>query len=127
MSYLSSIANFIGSIPGRIGGVLGSIPGKLLGAFGFEHGGITGAAGGGPRGGLIMVGEHGRELIRAAPGSQVHSSPDTERMLAGAGGGQRTYNITVNVAPGGHPAETGRQLIELIREQERVSGKGWRS
>lgn len=51
-------------------------------------GGITGAAGGGPRGNLTLVGEHGRELVSLPPGAMVHSNPDTERMLGqGSGGG----------------------------------------
>lgn len=73
--------------------VLNAKPGR---ATAFAHGGIIGAQGGGPRSGLVMVGEHGRELIEAAPGSTVHSNPDTERMLAraaGAGGGAQTLVV----------------------------------
>jgi hypothetical protein len=44
-------------------------------------GGIVGyAAEGGPRGGLVLVGEQGPELVRLAPGSMVHSAGDTRRM-----------------------------------------------
>ncbi|MDY7101565.1 MAG: hypothetical protein S0880_10295, partial [Actinomycetota bacterium] len=46
-------------------------------------GGITGsAAGGGPRGRRTLVGEDGPEIVDLAPGSQVHSTPDTMRMLS---------------------------------------------
>jgi hypothetical protein len=62
---------------------------------GMAHGGIVGAQGGGPRSGLTMVGEHGRELLKLAPGTQVHSNPDTERMLAGRGGG--TMHILLEI------------------------------
>lgn len=61
-----------------------------LAAQGYAHGGITGAANGGMRSGLTMVGERGRELVDLAPGSRVHSNEDTERMLAGGGGGAFT-------------------------------------
>lgn len=58
-----------------------------LAAQGYQSGGIVGAANGGLRSGLTMVGERGRELVSLAPGSRVHSNEDTERMLAGGGGG----------------------------------------
>lgn len=50
-------------------------------------GGISGAATGGSRSGLTEVGEHGRELLELPTGARVWSNPDTERMLAGPGGG----------------------------------------
>jgi len=99
MGWLSGIANFIGSIPGMIGnaisGALGGVPAKILGFIGLEHGGITGAAGGGPRSRLTMVGEHGRELLRLPAGTQVHSNPDTERMLGQGGGGVVKVQVEV--------------------------------
>jgi hypothetical protein len=55
---------------------------------GKASGGVIGtAASGGARGGLTLVGEHGPELIDAAPGSQVYSNADSNRMLSQAGGG----------------------------------------
>ncbi len=57
-------------------------------------GGIIGAAaGGGPRGPLVMVGEHGRELVALPPGTQVHSNPDTERMMTAAGSGVTALQV----------------------------------
>lgn len=41
--------------------------------------------------------------------------------------GGNTYNISVNVAAGANPAEAGRQIVSVIKEYERRSGKGWRS
>ena len=38
-----------------------------------------------------------------------------------------SYSISVMVAPGGHPAETGRQIVELIRHFEKARGASWRS
>jgi hypothetical protein len=55
--------------------------------LGYAHGGIIGAAGGGPRSRMTLVGEQGPELVSLAPGSTVHSNPDSRRMLANAGGG----------------------------------------
>jgi len=53
----------------------------------FASGGVTGAAGGGPRGNLTLVGEHGAELVTLPPGAMVHSNPDTQRMMDGGGYG----------------------------------------
>lgn len=36
--------------------------------------------------------------------------------------GARTYNLTVNVAPGGSPVETGRQIVRAIEAFERANG-----
>lgn len=44
----------------------------------------------------------------------------------GRGGGNNTYYITNNVAPGGHPAEVGRQTVLAIQAFERGNGSGWR-
>jgi hypothetical protein len=41
-------------------------------------------------------------------------------------GGSRTYQITVNVAPGGHPVEVGRQTVIAIQAFENANGAGWR-
>lgn len=62
--------------------------GRLAGSQ--AHGGIAGsAASGGMRSGLTLVGEHGPELAQIQPGGRVYSNPDTQRMLAGVGGGGR--------------------------------------
>lgn len=44
----------------------------------------------------------------------------------GRSGGMRNYYITNNVAPGGHPAEVGRQTVLAIQAFERGNGSGWR-
>jgi hypothetical protein len=41
--------------------------------------------------------------------------------------GGSTYNIVVNVAPGGDLAETGRRIVAAIRAYERGDGKVWRT
>lgn len=56
----------------------------------FATGGVTGsAAGGGPRSNRTLVGEQGPEIVDLAPGSMVHSNPDSMRMLGEGGGGWR--------------------------------------
>lgn len=39
----------------------------------------------------------------------------------------RTYNLTVNVAAGTDPAQTGRTIVDLIRSYERANGASWRT
>lgn len=59
---------------------------------GYAHGGVVGAATGGVRSNRVLTGEHGPELLDLPPGTQVHSNPDTERMLA-AGGASEVRHI----------------------------------
>lgn len=82
-----AVAAAVSRIVGAIQAVENAGLGGLLGAIGLEHGGIAGAAAGRLAGGLTMVGEHGRELLRLPPGTNVRSNPDTERILAQGGGG----------------------------------------
>jgi len=96
--------------------VLNAKPGR---ATAFAHGGIIGAQGGGPRSGLIMVGEHGRELIETAPGSTVHSNPDTERMLATATGGRGGVQALVIEWVGG---SAGDEFMSWLRKNIRIRG-----
>ncbi|WP_327029705.1 phage tail tape measure protein [Micromonospora sp. NBC_01740] len=49
-----------------------------------------------------------------------------ETVTPGVGGGQRTYSISVQVAPTAHPAEVGRQIVESIKAFEAGSGSRWR-
>lgn len=98
-------------------------PGQGLGVIapGQAHGGVIGAAAsGGVRNGLTMVGEHGRELVNLAPGSQVHSNGDTERMMAG-GGGVQTIILSVEA---GNDTATSAWLALMIRNFVRVKGAG---
>lgn len=87
---------------------------------GFAHGGIVGAMGGGPRSGLTMVGEHGRELLELAPGTRVHSNADTERILSGGGGGRWSGPIVVELIIGGRAL--GRLLIDPLKGEIRTQG-----
>ena len=86
----------------------------------FEHGGIVGAAAtGGLRSGLTMVGEHGRELVSLAPGSQVHSNPDTERLLSGSGG-SGGGRLVLEVR--GDDSRLSEWMVEALRRAVRVRG-----
>jgi hypothetical protein len=68
------------------------------------------------RGGLWPTGTLGANMS----GRTEFVSPD------GAGGGARSYSITVNVPIGAHPAETGRTVVQAIQAFERGNGSGWR-
>jgi hypothetical protein len=115
-NFFNQILSFAASIPSRIGHFLGSIGSGALHMLGFEHGGIVGAAAtGGNRSGMVMVGEHGRELVSLPTGSKVHSNPDTERMMSGSGGGQ----VTISFDFGGSGSD---ELIKLLRNSIRVKG-----
>jgi exonuclease VII small subunit len=72
----------------------------------FAHGGITGAQGGGPRGGQVLVGEQGPELVDLAPGSMVHTAGATQALL---GGGRGPVEIVFRIETGGH------ELDEAVR------------
>jgi TP901 family phage tail tape measure protein len=87
------------------------------------------ASGGPVRAGQpYVVGEHRPELfVPKTDGMIVPQIPASVGAVAGRSGGGNTYNITVNIAPGGHPAEAGRQIVQAIGEYEKRSGTRWRS
>lgn len=85
---------------------------------GYAHGGVIGAAGGGPRSRMTLVGEQGPELVSLAPGSTVHSNPDTRRMLAGGGGGES--RVVLEVHSGG--TQLDDLLVDLLRRSIRKRG-----
>ena len=47
--------------------------------------------------------------------------------MGSGGGGGVTYNINTVAAPGVHPAEYGRQIVNAIQRYESGSGSSWRS
>lgn len=117
---LGEILSFARSIPGRVmstissglGGVLSNLPG-------FAHGGVVGAATGGARSGLIMAGEHGRELIRVPGGSSVIPHGQTERMLQGGGsGGGGVARLELS----SDGTRVGDLLVELLRSSIKKRG-----
>jgi len=118
----ANTSGLIGSVKAAIGWIEGqtvTIPVGYGGPAhaGLAHGGIVGsvgmAAAGGPRSNLTLVGEHGIELLDLAPGTRVHSNPDTQRMLQGGGGG--TVRVELEWVGGG-----ADPLFELIREHVRA-------
>lgn len=106
IGWVSNIGSWIRN---KIGSALGGLPG-------FAHGGIVGAAGGGPRSGLIMVGEQGRELIQVAPGSKVIPHGQTESMMSQGGGGVQKIQLEW---VGGN---AGDGFIEWLRNGIRIRG-----
>jgi hypothetical protein len=87
----------------------------------YAHGGIRGAADGATSSGLTLVGEQGPELAEIAPGGRVWSNPDTQRMLAGAGGGQQGP-ITVNLVVDGKVL--AQATVEPLRGMVNRQGSG---
>jgi TP901 family phage tail tape measure protein len=87
---------------------------------GDAHGGIVGGAatGGLQGGGLTWVGENGPELVRLPPGAMVHSNPDSQRMAAGASGGQGGGVVQLEWAGG----NAGDELMVWLRKNIRVRG-----
>jgi hypothetical protein len=90
---------------------------------GKATGGIQGAATGGARTGLTMVGEAGPELVNLPPGTQVHSNPDTRRMMAQgtADSAAKKMQISLSFDPSRAP-EAIRGIMEGIRAEVRDGG-----
>lgn len=85
----------------------------------FEHGGIVGAAaGGGPRGGRVIVGEGGWELADLPYGSTVHSHEDSMRMLGAGSSNQSVPHFTL----GSDGSRMGDALIWIIAQAVRAAG-----
>jgi hypothetical protein len=72
-----------------------------------------------------MVGEAGPELVNLPPGTQVHSNPDTQRMMSGGGGmgggGGGKLEIVLKFDPS-HAPEAIRGMMEGIRAEVRGDG-----
>jgi phage-related minor tail protein len=86
-----------------------------FGAF-KASGGIVGAAGGGPRSGRTLVGEYGPEILDIAPGSQVHSNPDSQRMMSEMAGAGRPGPTRLEVHVLG---DTNQWLVKAILQAKR--------
>lgn len=89
------------------------IPGRATGGYVGSS-----AAGGGPRGGQVLVGEQGPELVDLPFGSKVHSNPDSRRMMANSrGGGGDTHFHFHGPVYGDHNA-LRRALVDMKRRGE---------
>lgn len=116
---IRNLMGWIRRLTGKTVNVVANVIGAGKSLLGFAHGGVVGAAGGGPRSGLVMVGEQGRELVKLAPGSQVIPHGQTEAMMAGGGGG-----VAKLVWGGGPTDDLGKALWEYFKEKVRIEGGG---
>lgn len=89
---------------------------------GQAHGGITGAASGKVASGLTMVGEYGRELMKLPPGTQVHSNPDTERMMSGGGQGGSPMQV-IQLSEGTMSQIFGLFVAGLAEKVRKMGGR----
>lgn len=91
---------------------------------GYNPEGIPGFAEGG-----VIPGPMGSPQLVLAHGGETVFNPDQMQALAssGWGGGGNSYSISVQVAPGGNPADTGRAVVESIKAFERRAGSSWRN
>ena len=89
-------------------------------------GGVSFRAAGGPivAGRAYVVGERGPELI--VPNANGSVIPNNALRSYNPGGGG-TYNVTVNVSAGTHPATVGAEVVNAIKAYERRNGQGWRN
>lgn len=85
----------------------------------FEHGGVAGshAAEGGPRGGRVLVGERGPEVVDMAPGSTVTPAGATRAILEGGG---QDVRVVLEIVSSGSRADD--LLLEWLRDSIRVKG-----
>lgn len=136
---LTGIVTFVRSLPGRIAAAaagmfngivnaarnaasqaisaISNIPSNVGSFLGFARGGIVGAAAsGGPRGGTVLVGEQGPELVKLPFGSSVTGAGQTAAMMGGGGGG----TIVLEINSGGSKLDD--LLVELLRKAVRDRG-----
>jgi hypothetical protein len=92
-----------------------------------EHSGIRvnetqGRAAGGPvlPGVPYMINERGRETVTFPAGGTVH--PANLTPMTGS-----HISITINVPPGAHPRDVGRETVAAIRSYERANTSSWRN
>ena len=74
--------------------------------------------------GWHMVGERGPEAMWFNGGEKV---VPTGKIRGGDGASIHQYTLNVSVPPTANPRETGRQIVNAIKEFEHGAGKGWRS
>lgn len=114
---------------GRLRQAIQNLPRTVVTSFqGWLSG--EGRASGGPvsAGWTGWVGEQGPELVSFSRPAHVFSHRDSMAMVGGASSGaSNSYAISVNVAPGGNPAEVGRAVVESIKQYERRAGTSWRN
>jgi hypothetical protein len=88
----------------------------------LAHGGIAGsAADGGLKSGMTWVGENGPELVKLPPGAQVHSNPDSMRMMQG-GSSNLSARVTVDRSGASERDIIGALMRMLRIEIDQVAG-----
>ncbi|MCT2591154.1 hypothetical protein LHJ74_14765 [Streptomyces sp. N2-109] len=100
--------------------VLSTIGGGIAGMY--ASGGVVGAqhaAEGGPRGGRVLVGEQGPEIVRLPGGSSVTPHGQTRRILEGSRGGGGGRTVIELRSDGSRLAEL---LLEVLRKSIRDRG-----
>jgi hypothetical protein len=89
-----------------------------------EHSGVRYAerAAGGPvlAGVPYMINERGRETVTFPASGTVH--PASLTPMTGS-----HISITINVPPGAHPRDVGRETVAAIRSYERANTSSWRN
>lgn len=70
-----------------------------------------------------LIGERGPELF--VPHTSGRIVPNNQ--IAMGGQSSSTYNVTVNVAAGAHPADVGAEVVNALKAYERRNGTGWRN
>lgn len=91
-----------------------------------NSGGIPGRAVGGPvvAGQAYIVGERGPELMVPNGNGSIIPNNALRAYNPPSGG---TYNVTVNVAAGSHPADVGAEVVNALKAYERRNGTAWRN
>jgi len=113
---MSAVNTVIGAV-NALSSMYTSVPGYPFHAMG----GITAAATGGPRGGLVTVGEHGKELVRLPGGS--HVLPGTDAYMGGGGGGWE-IRLTADKSFAKNLGITRDQVEAIKAVVQRIGGGG---
>ena len=120
LSSLNTLVDRIGWVNGHRVRIKASVDSANVRESRASGGLIGHAAEGGPRGGEVLVGEYGPELVELAPGSRVHSNPDTQRKLSERGGSGQPMVVQLNL----DGRTLARLLIDPLRREVRSIAGG---
>jgi hypothetical protein len=105
---IQQVFSVVGEVLSGIGAIIaGSIPHRATGGIG---------------GGLTMVGERGRELVRLPQGSSTIPNGTTEAMLASGGGGGGGAPIHITLELDGNAV--GHAIVEPLQKINRTQWQG---
>jgi hypothetical protein len=112
--YIDSLTGTVQmQVTGPSSGITGSGH-KFMASGGIVGGGVGTAATGGARASFTWVGEHGPELLDLAPGTRVHSNPDSMAMAAAAAGGSGPRELQLTFA-GNTDSVFATAFMKLVR------------